>query len=256
MSQDGKTARRKPTGEPAFLSIRPAGEPAGEVIVTTLQLPSDKQAIEAWVMELALKSGPPGSACDLQWLYGFRAGNQNVDENHFDFTLETEGGEEYLDLMEAAPLQKFGGSYANVPLSRNQGEVADEVYEEIRAKSRHYGLPQRIPVHLLVYSADRRCDLSVDTAKLVGLRARSGDHGFATIVYFSLLADSGGVLHWIFPREDEFFADLNENLARSTSYRTLDLTDPEDVATLLAIRSEVLPIIRGASAEPGDPANG
>jgi hypothetical protein len=90
------------------LSGKPRKKPRGKIGIVQLgtapkfrelTLPVDKAGIERAILWAALgASHAPGMDP-----YQLVAAPKQNQENHFDFTLITERGEEYLDLMEAAP---------------------------------------------------------------------------------------------------------------------------------------------------------
>ena len=134
-------------------------------------------------------------------------------EDHFDFTLFTERGPEYLDLMEAAPLERYGGAYDKVPQVFNVGELASAVYELIMRKhSKYQGIWAR-PIHLLVYNTDWRLSLAPSVTTLLAHWLRTKAHGFASVCYYM----PAGVLYpyWfaVYPSNDPELTNFDEAAA-------------------------------------------
>jgi hypothetical protein len=102
--------RKKPTGELGVTRIRFSGE----VTFTPVVFPTTKREIEQFILDAALKAGRlriefgpkkiayEPRAIDLRSLYGLSGAPVQNEENHFDFTLPTDAGPTYLDLMEIA----------------------------------------------------------------------------------------------------------------------------------------------------------
>lgn len=112
--------KRKPTGTIGDLTLYPDGR---RPKFTPIQFPTSKAEIESQILhttlEVARKSGL--NPYDLD-----RDPEQNP-ENSFDFTLPTAHGEQYLDLMEVAPLEGIGGSYKKAQDYYNHGKLSDYI---------------------------------------------------------------------------------------------------------------------------------
>ena len=114
--------------------------------VTEFGFPQSKDEIERHIVDLML-----GSA-NKQGLNPFELVGEPVQnpENNFDFTIPTPSGEEYLDLMEIAPLDIVGGTHETAPASYMSGEFADIIMTKILTKSQGYGRAPRALIHLLL----------------------------------------------------------------------------------------------------------
>jgi hypothetical protein len=145
-----------------------------------IRFPDTKPEIERYVLEATLRSAAK-KGVNLYELTGPPIQNA---ENHLDFTLLTRGGEEFLDLMEVAPLSYIGGSYEKGPGSYFQGDMADAVIEAVTRKSNKYSSRGSTAVHLLIYSTDWRFRLSGGTQQLVAFYLHRGGHCFKSIAYY------------------------------------------------------------------------
>ena len=117
-----------------------------------LHFPRDKAEPESHIVRFVV-AGLRNSATNFYRLVTNPIQNP---ENDFDFTLPTTSGDEYLELMEVAPLEHVAGSYEAAPASYNHGELADYVFKKLLSKARkHRSVPQP-PVHLLLYTTDWR----------------------------------------------------------------------------------------------------
>ena len=92
----GKKSRRKPRGRMGLVQLGP------KRAFHEFVLPPAKDEIERAMLRGALAAAARQGEDPYQ-LVG--APRQNP-EDHFDFTLDTKRGPEYLDLMEAAPLER------------------------------------------------------------------------------------------------------------------------------------------------------
>jgi hypothetical protein len=152
-------------------------------------------------------------------------------QNSFDFTLSTSSGEQYLDLMEVAPLEHIQGSYANAPHSYNHGWFADAVLEKVDAKSKKYGPSPRAVIHLLLYSTDWRFRIAEEVITLLAYWCICRTPCFKTIVYYILhnqiQEEIQGELKLIYPRLPEEFTNFDEMQYRQRRSAWSDLTqDP------------------------------
>jgi hypothetical protein len=139
-----------------------------------------------------------------------REPEQNA-ENDFDFTLTTRTGVAFLDLVEVAPLEAFGGSYENVPQILRVGDIAGSAYSLIRRKHSKYQGIWQTPIHLLAYTTDWRLALPPSALTLLAHWLHSHSHGFATVSYF-LPAGILRPLWWsLYPSDDDELAGLDEH---------------------------------------------
>jgi DNA-binding sugar fermentation-stimulating protein len=115
---------KKPTGTMGSLHL----SSHGGATYTPIAWPETKDHIENHVLRAALESAKLAAV----ELYDLVREPVRNEEQHFDFTLHTRTGVEYLDLMEIAPLRKMGGSFANAPGAYVVGDMTDAVWEEMR----------------------------------------------------------------------------------------------------------------------------
>jgi hypothetical protein len=122
------------------------------------------------------------------------------EENDLDFTLPTDSGDEYLDLMEIAVLPKGARGYKDAARGYHTDTRAREVFEMVKKKTRRYGRP-RSKTHLLLYITDRHFELVPDVAERVTLALARKPHGFATVCYFAPDDDVTGLFLQLYPAE-------------------------------------------------------
>ena len=117
---------------------------------------------------------------------------KQLEENNLDFELLTARGPEHLDLVEYAPLDRYGGRYENLPERRSVGEIADGIWSVIDKKASHYG-PQHQVSHLLIYVTDFRMNINDAVFALVQTYCRRRRHGFKTVSYYAPIDMQSGV---------------------------------------------------------------
>jgi hypothetical protein len=197
-----------------------------------VQFPENKREIESQIFNEALKAS--ASVSPNFWeFYGLTAAPiQNRDEDGFDYILHTKTGEQYLDLAEAAPLAKLGGTYDAVGLSYRNGERADVVYDVIAGKVAKYGVKPRSPIHLLLYTTDFRLSLDSGVLDIVGYRASRQPHSFRSIVYFEPPRD----LQVVYPRLPEDFDGFEEGSSRQMQTVIGDLSTARPIPNGVALK--------------------
>jgi hypothetical protein len=153
--------------------------------------PDEKAAIERTILEGALKStkaqGIP--------LYDLSHPPIQNEENHFDFTLLTGGGEEFLDLVEVV----LPGGYSGAPASYGVGDFADHMFGLVKKKSKKYGTRRRSNIHLLLYSTDWKFLPSESVITLFSLYCYRRPHGFKTVAVTAPIMAGAAVLWRAFP---------------------------------------------------------
>jgi hypothetical protein len=234
MEKEPKRTHRKPTGKLGSLVIGVGRTAAFQAV----RFPESKRPIERQIFEAARRASESVSP-SFREFYGLTAEPlQNSDEQGPDYILQTKSGEQYLDLAEAAPLAKLGGTYDDLGLSYINGERADLVYDEVIAgKVARYGKNRRDAIHLLLYATDFRLSLSSEVLDLLGYRASRQPHGFPSIVYFDLDGTGKGEFHVIYPRPLSDFEVFDEASVRPTQTVFADFPNfrpiPDGAATQL-----------------------
>ena len=177
-----------------------------------LDFPGDKTEFERHIVRFVI-SGLRNTGTNFYRLVADPIQNA---ENDFDFTLTTESGGEYLELMEVAALEYVAGSYEAAPASYNHGQFADYVYAKLMAKAKKYRSAQQRPVHLLLYTTDWRFRLGDNALALLAHWCLRREHCFKTILYFIPDDATHGEVKEIYPDPIETFANFDEQAARNT----------------------------------------
>jgi hypothetical protein len=181
-------AKRKPRGQLGYICV------GSDAAFHAVALPQSKEDIECWIVEHArdvAADSPP-----------FHRGTDPIrnPEDHFDFTLRTASGDEFLDLMELVILPVGARGYEDGRASYDAEAMAEVLFSRIAAKSRRYGA-QRVKVHLLLYATDWRFRLAKRVAELLTLMLWRRPHVFATICYFAPYDEADGEFVRLYPAE-------------------------------------------------------
>jgi hypothetical protein len=201
-----KGKRKKPRGRMGLVSL--ARQPS----YVELRLPDVKADIEKAILQHALAT----AVAQKRDIYGLAGTPRQNKENDFDFVLPTKRGEEYIDLMEAAPLEEFGGSYEKVPQEMRAGELATKIYALIERKSSKYPRSAKTPIHLLLYTTDWRLSLPPSVLTLLAYWLRTRQHVFETVAYYLPAGIVRPLWYPLLPADDPDLASLDEDLVAQT----------------------------------------
>jgi hypothetical protein len=174
---DAMARPKKPTAARGILTLRGEGRPP---LFMPPGSPASAQGIEGFIVEGATAT----AAKQGVRLFGQTSRPVRNPAHPFDFTLLTESGEQYLDLLEVAPLAYVDGSHDKGPGPYSQGELADRAWSEIQRKARKYG-PPPAAIHLLVFPTDWRLHVSDGTLQLMAVFLAKRRHPFSTVVYYA-----------------------------------------------------------------------
>jgi hypothetical protein len=101
--------------------------------------PTTKAQIEKTIVDIFLRSHTYFTGEPF-----FLSNPRQNGENDFDFTVTSQRGDAFLELMEIAPLAQYGGSYEKVSPGYRAGELATAISKKIFKKSGRYK-PKREP---------------------------------------------------------------------------------------------------------------
>jgi hypothetical protein len=153
-------------------------------------VPEEKEAIELWMAENFVRSYPS----DGKPIFSNPRQNKESD---FDFTVPTDCGDAFLELMEIAPLEAFGGSFENVPPAHNAKKLADAIIKGILKKSRRYRVKQDL--FLLLYPTHQGFALGMATIQFARFSLKKQKHCFRAVSYLEPLDDKQGCIYPLFP---------------------------------------------------------
>lgn len=211
---------RRQTGVTGTVGLSSAGStPAFDRVV----FPADKEGAEEFIVR-AFASTLAAEGEDFYELLGPPERN---GEDNLDFTLRTRSGNQYLELVEFAPLEPVGGRYEALPGKYVAGAMADALYACIDKKLKKYGSHTAPLVHLLVYTTDWRLALHPWVAGLVSFRCTMANIPFASVAHFTPSDEACGTLLPLHPAPPGVFAGYCESRVRSRVFYLSDITRPE-----------------------------
>jgi hypothetical protein len=178
----------KPTGTMAVLSVSSTGAE-----IKKLEFPKTKDAIEEFIVKTFIKNS---SRMPLKITDVF----QN-NENDFDFTIKTEEGTKYLELMEIAPLENLRGSYAQAPDHYKPYDFARYIVEKIFGKSKRYksSPSSNTNICLLIYVTDWAFVPSESVIHLLQYWTANVPHSFQYICCYLPFDQFSGPVELIYP---------------------------------------------------------
>ena len=122
---------RKPTGKIGAIAVRLTER---RVTFEPVKFPETKEEIEQFFAERFYRATEDSGLLDSKLI---SVPEKNVTDD-FDFTLHTEHGKKYLELMEVAPLEHLRGSYEKAPNFYNEYDFGKYIFEKILGKSKRY----------------------------------------------------------------------------------------------------------------------
>jgi len=172
-----------------------------------MPLPESKEDIEQWMLDAAL------GVTSREGVNPYKLLDKPCrnPEAHFDFTLPTESGLEYLDLMEivVTPGRSGPRGHEAGPLAYDAHDMAEAIFQKVAAKSRHYGRPQK-PIHLLLYPTDWRFRLAEPVSQMLALFLSRRLHAFQSVSYFAPDSPVDGEFRILYPLGREVLAKFGE----------------------------------------------
>jgi hypothetical protein len=202
----------KPTGVIGPIVLDPSVRTAEFV---PIKFPTE---IERYILDRAIATvGKTGHS-----LYRLTATPIQNPESHFDFTLPTARGEQYLDLLEFAPLT---GSYRGAPSSFYVWEFAEQLHKQVAKKASKYGYPRRERIHLLTYSTDWRFRPDLSVLSLLTLWFAHQALPFATVLYYSPDDQTSGEIWRLFPSRPEELQQIDEDALREVKVQLADFSE-------------------------------
>jgi hypothetical protein len=210
--------KKKPTGVIGSIKIYPDGRPPE---FNQVGFPQSKAEIEKHMVKLTISSAQKAGLNP----YDLKGDPVQNPENSFDFMLPTKQGDQYLDLMEIAPLEQVKGSHEKAPDHYNNGELADSIYSKILSKSQKYGSTPRSVIHLLLYTTDWKFRAGNGVLDLLAYWSLRDQHCFRSIVYFEPASSKDGDIVIIYPRSPETFHQFDEARQRRLCRQSIDIRE-------------------------------
>jgi len=179
-----------------------------------LHFPTTKDEIEDFIVAAFGSENLPGGLT-------INSRHQNR-ENDLDFTIKTNSGKKFLELMEIAPLENLRGSYENAPESYKPFDFAQYIHAKVMRKSDHYSSPKKPKIVLLLYVTDWTFTLSESVVCLLQYWFCKWPHCFEWIFAYHPIDQNNGIRHLIYPTPVSYWTtfnpeDLRENIVHNLS---------------------------------------
>lgn len=123
------------------------------------------------------------------------------EQNDLDFSLEVDGKNTLLELMEIAPLENTRGGYSNASASYSFEERCEFIQNKITQKSTKYGGIDT-DIFLLLYSTDWKFDLNPIHFRTLSKMFHREDFVYKAVFYiswFPATPEENGKVNILFP---------------------------------------------------------
>jgi len=200
---------KKPVGVNGPVHLSPGG---AEFL--QLKYPETKEGIELLIARSFVGSRLPD---------GIRITDlEQLDQDDFDFKIQTSSGSLHLELMEIAPLENLSGSYSAAPDHYKPYDFADFIYGKAMGKSVKYSGPKPPRIVLLLYVTDWAFVLSESVICLLQYWLQAEAHSFERVYVHQPIEPNFGVTHLLFPTPSSHWKtfdpdSLRENVVRNFS---------------------------------------
>ena len=184
--------KNKPAGTEKIMKIG-----NGKAIVEKHKLKGSKEEVESFFANLFFSI-----ACkDKNFPFPLSKSLKINDQNDLDFSLEVEGENTLLELMEIAPLENTRGGHSNAPDSYSLEERCEFIQQKIAQKSNKYrGIATDI--FLLLYSTDWKFSLTPFDFRTLSKIFHRESYYYRAIFYISWfpgITENDGKVHILFP---------------------------------------------------------
>ena len=192
---------KKPVGTTGPTRIGPDG-----INFLKLEFPANKEDIEDFIVAAFSTESLPGGLT-------IKSRHQNR-ENDLDFTIKTNFGKKFLELMEIAPLENLRGSYEKAPASYKPFDFASYIHAKAMGKSNHYSSPKKPKIVLLLYVTDWSFTLSESVVCLLQYWFCTQPHCFEWIFTYHPIDQTTGIRHLIYPTPATYWTTFNAESLR------------------------------------------
>lgn len=210
----------KPTGDigPTRATVVEGGNV--EIAFEKIAFPKSKDEVESFIVQDFLASvgkalGPHRET--------FILGNPTKNaENDFDFNVESKHGPAFLELMEIAPLELFGGGYNKVPPKYKPYDLAQIVVAKILGKAKRYSGDIGRPLFLLAYITHWGFTPSESTVALLRYFLAQEKHPFNAVFLYSPIEKGFGDARCLCPVPPELIAGVKPEQLKDNEVLNLD----------------------------------
>jgi hypothetical protein len=211
---------KKPTGNigPIGTSIDSKGNLVASV--ANVPFPQDKEEIEKYIVERFIYSANKELEKSGEQFIIFKPSKNHLDD--FDFNVQTQRGKAYLELMEAAPLEKTKGGYSKAPASYKPYEYAIEIFEKITEKSKKYPKGLKGELFLLLYVTHWTFVFSETTMAYLRYFCSMNAPKFNAIFSYVPFDVEVGTVRWIYPVPPELLKGFDPDKYKNNEVLNLD----------------------------------
>jgi hypothetical protein len=196
---------RKPTGEIGPISFGPT---SAEVSFSPIPFPSTKAEIERFIASPFVGNALHKKRFLFDTVYSL---HQNPTDD-FDFTLVTDRGTKYLELIELH-LREVGDELTSGQFVYKPYDVAELAYEKVMAKSRRYRGATPNGIILLTYVTHWQFCLSNPVFWLLAFKMKQAPPIFEQVFHFSWQDSKTFEFFLLHPTERDF-TDFNPEVYR------------------------------------------
>lgn len=196
----------KPTGDigPTRATVVEGGNV--EITFEKIALPTSKDEVESFIVQDFLTSvGKELAPHGETFIFGSPTKNA---ENDFDFNVESKHGPAFLELMEIASLELFGGGYDKVPPKYKPYDLAQVVVRKVLGKAKRYSGNVGRPLFLLTYITHWGFTPSESTIALLRFFLAQEKHLFNAVFLYSPIEKGFGDARWLCPVPPELIAGV------------------------------------------------
>ena len=224
----------KPTGKVGAFSIGPKG-----VNMEDIDFPTNKEDIERYVAQQFV-THPPRDETEF---FLAETLQQNLQDD-LDFSVDTENGNKYLELMEFAPLGQLRGVHDQVPTQHDVGGIVDFFLGEVEKKSLKYS---NVPdVFLVTYVTERALNL-MPYLRVIKSQLNQSQLSLERVYYVSLHGTMGASSFRLYPLEGAVLSKAEE-----ARWRNMTAYTPRHSDMGVGENSVEIPIPRNLTKSDGD----
>ena len=206
---------KKPQGVKGPLGISPAG-----MTIHPVEFPTAKPERELLIANIFV-NGSRRLASDPLVPFSDPKLNPECD---LDISITVANGQRRkLELVEYAPLDLFGGKYANVPSNHLTGDVAKSIVKLIKKKSAHYAGNSNL---LLIYTTENAFSVPSPALELIRRMLSGQKLAFERIYFLSPHSTTEGSTSLVYPREPhDWYARWDSMYLASRVLRGINVRD-------------------------------
>ncbi|MBW2066901.1 MAG: hypothetical protein JRJ03_18480 [Deltaproteobacteria bacterium] len=187
-----QSKKNKPVGSEKILKIG-----NGKASVGKHKLKGTKEEIESFFANLFFSRARK----EKNFPFTLSKPPKRNEENDLDFSLEVDGKNSLLELMEIAPLESSRGGHSNVPVSYSLKERCEFIRQKISRKAnRYWGI--KSDIFLLLYSTNWKLSLTPFEFRALSKIFHRESYQYKAIFYISWFPGSpenDGEVHILFP---------------------------------------------------------